>query len=274
MNENKKKLQWKTVHTTDFNNENDFLETILLDDGVEEENMKAFLHPTRKYINDPLLMNNMAEAVSLVHKHLKNNSKIFVRVDADVDGFTSSATLIQFLQTVNPNITIDYVLNYEKRHGLTYEDLANHRKDEYGLIIIPDASMTVKDARMIKNNFTADILVLDHHLVENEFLEKATNKWINREEAKQIYKQDKEKIEVDCYTNYCLAVNCTDGKYPNSTLSGAGVVQKFIEAYVDTYLDEDELEEDIKNNWLDLVSLGIKRICANISFPFLLNGVI
>ena len=117
--------------------------------------------------------------------------------------------------------------------------------------------MTCENARQIKRIFDVQILVLDHHLVENEFLDKETNEWINRDEAKEIYKKDKNRIEVDCYTNYCLAVNCHDGKYPNPNLSGVGVVQKFIEAYMDKYEEEDNIDEKYREYFLDLVSLGM-----------------
>ena len=145
-------------------------------------------------------------------------------------------------------------MNFEKVHGLTLEDVIAKKKDEYELIIIPDASMTCENARQIKRIFDVQILVLDHHLVENEFLDKETNEWINRDEAKVIYKTDKNRIEVDCYTNYCLAVNCHDGKYPNPNLSGVGVVQKFIEAYMDKYEEEDNIDEKYREYFLDLVS--------------------
>ena len=223
-------LKWKTKHSNNFQDEYDFLETILLDNGVEEKDIKAFLHPTKDVIHNPFDMKNMEEAVELVHNHVEKGSKIFVKVDADVDGYCSAATFIQFLQEINPQITIDYCLNYEKKHGLTYEDISNHTRDEYGLIVIPDASMKVKDAIQITKNFDADILVLDHHLVEEE--------------------------DGNCYTNYCLAVNCTDGTYPNPSLSGAGVVQKFIEAYVETY-EGDRIDFSLTEKYLDLVSLAI-----------------
>ena len=49
-------------------------------------------------------MDNMEKAVELVHNSLKNakknKRKIMVKVDPDVDGYTSSSAIIQFLNTV------------------------------------------------------------------------------------------------------------------------------------------------------------------------------
>ena len=89
------KLQWKVKHESNFKDEIDFLETILLDSGVKEEDIKGFLNPTSKYVNDPKLMPNMEKACEIVRKNIKAGNKIFVRVDADQDGFSSSCALIQ-----------------------------------------------------------------------------------------------------------------------------------------------------------------------------------
>lgn len=148
--------------------------------------------------------------------------------------------------------------------------MANYTKDHFGLIIVPDASLTVENARMIRNNFSADILVLDHHIIENEFFDSKKGKWISREEAKELYglikngQIDKDSLVVDSYTNYCISVNCTDGKYPNNCLSGAGVVQKFIEGYLDIYSEEDCLDDELRDKYLDLVSLGINADAMNL----------
>ena len=76
-------LKWKTKYKTDFGNEYDFLETLLIDNGIPKENIPGFLHPTSKHKNDPFLMDNMKQAVELVHKHVKAGSKMFVKVDCD-----------------------------------------------------------------------------------------------------------------------------------------------------------------------------------------------
>lgn len=70
------------------------MESVLIDNGVKEEDVASFLRPLKKHTHDPFKMVNMDKAVSLIHKHIKNKSKIFVKVDPDVDGFTSSSTLI------------------------------------------------------------------------------------------------------------------------------------------------------------------------------------
>lgn len=228
------KLHWIIKHKTSFKDEEDFLETILMDCGVKQEDIPKFLNPNRNMIHDGLLMKNMREAVDCIRKHIQNGSKIKIKVDVDVDGYTSSSVLGQFLtQDIENNgneSEIEYIFSEAKEHGLTYDMVKNYTQKDMDLIIIPDASMTVKDSKLITKNFhNVDIVVLDHHLIEEE--------------------------NEDCYTNYCIAVNCHDGQYPNSNLSGVGVVQKFIESWKELY------PEDIYNNaeykYLDLVSLGI-----------------
>ena len=101
------KLQWKVKHKTDFAKEYDFLESVLIENGVEAEDIPLFLNPKKKEcINDPFLMKNMDKAVEALHEFIADDKKrtkkskkvIRMRVDPDVDGYTSSAYLTQFIQ--------------------------------------------------------------------------------------------------------------------------------------------------------------------------------
>lgn len=240
------KLQWKVKYNNKFENEQNFLKTILMENGVKEENIQDFLHPGPQFIHDPFLMKNMDKAVELVNSHVTKGSKILMKVDPDVDGFCSSAEMTMFLKELNPNIQIDFIFSVEKVHGLSYEDVKSKKKDEYGLVIIPDASMEIQDAIQIKENFDFDILVLDHHLI---------TKVSKEEENLSIGVK-----EGDCYTNYCVAVNCNDGYYPTGCLTGAGVVQKFIEAYISKY----PKFEYCNTLYYDLVALGLIADSANV----------
>lgn len=254
---NQDRLHWKVLHEGNFSDEFDFLESLLIADGVPQENIPKLLNPTADLTYDPFLMVNMDKAIEMVHEVVKKNSKIFVLPDNDCDGMTSSAVMIQFLKVINPNINIEYKLTYDKSHGLKFENLMGYTKDEFDLFIIPDASMECSDARQITKNFSAKILVLDHHLVSTEYLDTKTGKWITKVEADKIRDKRSNQIEEDVYTNYCVAVNCHDGQYPNPDLSGVGVVQKFVEAYLERYAEEDKLDLGLREQFLDLVSLGL-----------------
>ncbi len=250
-----KKLQWKTKFNTQFKEEVDFLDTLLESYGITD--VKSFVHPVRsKSLNDPFLMKNMDTAIELVHDKLKEDCKILIYVDGDCDGAMASSALTQFLKFVKPDVELDYTYAFQKDHGLTMTKLAKFTKDEFGLIIIPDASMEAKDAIEITRNFIAPILVLDHHLVSSETQDTWTGEWMDREKAISIYKENpteyKTRFKTDCYTNYCLPVNSTDGEYPCTAICGAGVVMKFAEAYCEKY----NIDTEILDNIMELVSLA------------------
>ena len=243
------KLLWETKFKNNFDEEYDFLEAILKSYGVQD--VRSFLHPVKnKVVNDPFEMINMKEAVQLFHDNLDTDKKIVIKVDCDVDGYLSATLMTEIIKHFNSKAEIEYIFSYNKEHGLTYKMLSNYPKDNVGLIIIPDASMLCKDAIQIKRNYNAPILVLDHHIVEQEYLDRDTGIWIAKDEAEKIMENEPERIKVDCYTNYSMAVNCTDGHYPNDTLCGTAVVRKFGEAYCEYCSCSDGWLDD----YLDLVS--------------------
>lgn len=168
-----------------------------------------------------------------------------------VDGYTSSATITHFLKDLNSNVDIKYVYSFDKKHGLTFEDVSKFSREEVEFIIIPDASMTVKDAIQIKENFNCDILVIDHHNFSDEYLDTWTRNWLGEEQVTPSML--KERVKKDCYINYCDWINSNDGVYPNPSLSGAGVVMKLIEAYDKVY----GVSERLIDSCYELVSLGL-----------------
>ena len=248
------KLYWKVKYKTDFAKEYDFLETILTTNGIKQEDIPTFMHPTKKCIHDPFLMKNMDKAVEMIHDNIGKGKRIYIKVDVDVDGYTSSSALIQFIQSVAPDTEINWETDYNKAHGLTFKNLSVFKKNDLDLVIVPDASLTCKDGVNIKRNFPdLKIVVLDHHIIEPEYYSKSTGNWFSKIEAEKLMAK-REKLEEHYYTEFCdVVVNCHDGQYPNPDLCGAGVIQKFIEAYCKTYdVDEEETEK-----YLDLVSLGL-----------------
>lgn len=243
------KLLWETKFQNNFDDEYDFLETILRSYDIQD--VKSFLHPVKnKVVNDPFQMKNMDKAVQVFHDNVNTDKKIVIKVDCDCDGYLSAVLMTKIIKHFNLNAKIEYIFSFNKEHRLTYKMLNEYPKDKVGLIIIPDASILCKDAIQITKNYDCPILVLDHHIIEIEYLDTDTGKWIPKNEADEIKEKEPDRIKEDSYVNYCVAVNDTDGKYPNSTLCGAGVVRKFGEAYCEKYHCSDSWLDE----YLDLVS--------------------
>lgn len=214
------KLVWKTKHNYEFQKEYDFLETVLTQNGIKD--IRAFLNVSNKNTYDPFLFLHMDEGLELFHNSL--HKKIFLKPDSDVDGYTSSAYIRQFIECIAPDTEIVYELSFKKEHGITYNSVKNLK--DLALIIVPDAGSgtdSIEECKKIHDKMNVPILVLDHHEID-----------------KNIY-------------NYTVNINCMDGKYPNQTLSGVGVVHKFCLAYCEKY----SLDKKYCNQFLDLVSLGM-----------------
>ena len=119
-------LQWRVKHQVDFTQEIDVLETILTTAGVED--IDKFLAPSKQDTFSPFLFKNIEKGLEVLHDNLKG--KIFIKVDCDVDGFTSSAYMKQFIQKIAPEVEVEYRLDFNKRHGCFYEDVAHYKKGE------------------------------------------------------------------------------------------------------------------------------------------------
>lgn len=134
-------------------------------------------------------------------KHINKNSVIGVCVDSDVDGFTSSAIIINYLWRVWPDLDIRYYLHTNKEHGIDLDLLDN----DIEFLIVPDASSNEADIHKILYDKGIDILIIDHHNAEG-------------------------------YSPWACVINNQISDYPNKDLSGAGMVYKFC-CYLDKVLN-------------------------------------
>lgn len=211
------KIKYKVLNKGyELINENELLNILLKNRGVE--NPKKLLNLDESVIHDGMLFKNMERGLNMLHWHIKNNSNIHILDDVDNDGLTSGTAIDHYILNVNPNIKITHSMNSNKIHGIIVKNLEEY---EFDLLIIPDAgSSDVEQCKELVETKNVDILILDHHTIEED-------------------------------NPYAIVINCQDGQYPNSTLSGAGVVYKFIKEYDKKY------GFNYAENDLDLVAMGI-----------------
>lgn len=162
----------------------------------------------------------MKDGVKMLISHIERNDKIFVQVDADCDGYTSAAALINYLNYLFPHFVqtnITYRVHDGKQHGL----LINTIPTDVKLVIAPDSSSMDYEIHKRLKEMGIDVLILDHH-------------------------------EADYISENACVINNQLCDYPNKTLSGAGIVYKFC-SYIDSLLNVDYAEEII-----DLATVGIQ----------------
>lgn len=219
----------KYIQKTSYSIKEDFLKNLLIDRGIipanDNEYQQMFFHPSTENMHSPLDLDHMEEGFNLFLKHLAAGSKFYYVVDSDADGITSSAVMINYmedhLRKSYPDFTIDYHIPDGKEHGLdTIMNILTPKKI-YDIIVLPDSSSNDYEYHKTLKDMGYDILVLDHHEAEK-------------------YSEDATVINNQLSKNY-----------PNKSLSGVGVVYKFLQ-YCDSQLNLNGADD-----YLDLVAAGM-----------------
>ncbi len=199
---------------------------LLVQRGITDFNAaKQFFRPSLDHLHDPWLMKDMRKAVDRINTAFKNNEKILVFGDYDVDGTTSVATLYQFLKQLATNI--DYYIPHRYKEGYGISKIGIDFAKEYGfsLIISVDCGIKSTDLIAYAASLGIDFIICDHHLPD-EILPPA----VAILNAKQV--------------------DCT---YPYKELCGCGVVFKLITALA----QEHHLPAESYLQYLDLVATAI-----------------
>jgi len=199
------------------------VEQILTNRGIPIQEIHHYLNTTDNDINSPSLFgeDNLKRGAAALINTIKSDNTMIIVVDADCDGFTSSAILINYLHDLFPHwveTKLSWYLHSSKQHGLN--DCIDWIIDkQFNLVCCPDSSSNDYNEHQRLKELGIDTIVLDHH-------------------------------EADKIDDNAIIINNQLSSYPNKELSGAGVTWQFCR-YIDKLLNTTHA-----NNYLDLVSLG------------------
>ena len=211
----------------------DLLEDMILR-GTDD--IDFHISPTDKYSLDVSELNSepiLGRAASLLYKNLLDyTKKVAIVVDMDMDGFTSSALFVKFMQEINCPIGI--LMDEGKTHGLT-DNIMDDIIGNYDLVIIPDAgSNDIKQQKKLLDN-DVDFIILDHHEVLSESIKHLNN--------------DENGVVVN---NQLLDMN--------TEYTGVGMVYIFLKYVI--FLENLDINID---KYLDLVALGAIGDVSNVA---------
>lgn len=107
--------------------------------GINPKDIEHFKYPSVNDLVNPEKLEHIKDGVAMLISHIERNDKIFIQVDSDCDGYTSSAILINYLNCLFPHYVqtqISYRIHDGKQHGLLTDTIPSDVK----LVIAPDAS--------------------------------------------------------------------------------------------------------------------------------------
>jgi single-stranded-DNA-specific exonuclease len=143
---------------------------ILVQRGIDTFNKaKNYFRPQLSHLHDPFLMKDMDKAVDRILSAIKENEKILVFGDYDVDGTTSVACMYRFLKKKLQPQNIEFYIphRYREGYGISKMGIDFAKENNFMLIISLDCGIKSIDLIAYAKTLGLDFIVCDHHLPDD-----------------------------------------------------------------------------------------------------------
>lgn len=200
---------------------------ILANRGYDQpQQVVEFLDCSIQKMHDPYLFKDMKEAVNRITQALSKQEKIVVYGDYDVDGITSTALLINYLQDCNAQIEFYIPNRLTEGYGLNKSAVQKLADDNVDLLITVDCGIKAQPEIELANNLGLDVIVTDHHTVPEQL-----------PPAEAV-----------------LNPKRSDANYPCAELAGVAVAFKLVQALE---IAREDAVMPVARKYLALVTLGV-----------------
>ena len=133
----------------------------LLRRGISQpEEAEAFLYPEK---TPSTAFPGIEKAIDIILAAIRNDKKICVWGDFDVDGQTSTTLLVQTLKALGANVTYYIPIRGKESHGVHVESLKSILDHGTKLIVTCDTGITAHEAVEYANSRGVDVVITDHH---------------------------------------------------------------------------------------------------------------
>lgn len=136
----------------------------LINHGVDDFDSYRDVSDAGVTFTNPKNIFNMDKAFKRLEESFDKDEHIGILVDGDADGFASASLLYKGILDMNPDADVNLIVPESKSHGLgTMMQMILWER--YDLVITPDASSNDKEQHQQLKNVGIDVIVLDHHIV-------------------------------------------------------------------------------------------------------------
>ncbi len=145
---------------------------VLINRGISTpEQAQLFLSARLQDLHSPFLMKGMEKAVDRIVTAIKNNEKICIYGDFDVDGITATAVMLLFMREINVNVSFYIPKRLKEGYGLNVNAVKKIKERGTSLLITVDCGISDVNAVKYANENNIDVIVTDHHEMPDNYSE-------------------------------------------------------------------------------------------------------
>lgn len=129
------------------------------------DDINEFLYPDFKFFEDAKIYKDLVKGCERILEAIKNQEKILVYGDYDVDGVTSISQFVILLKKAGANIAYYVPERESEGYGISYDfiDKIKNEKIKVDLLITVDCGIAEVKAVNAINNLKKEVIILDHH---------------------------------------------------------------------------------------------------------------
>ena len=135
---------------------------------VSEEDASNFLNPSLSHFNPPFSIKDMDAAVNRILTAIKQNEKILIFGDYDVDGITATTILFEFIRSAGADVSYYIPHRTNEGYGLQKNQISDYAlSKKINLIITTDCGSGSHDAVKTAKSAGIDVIITDHHIISD-----------------------------------------------------------------------------------------------------------
>lgn len=127
------------------------------------EKARQFFRPALDELHDPFLMQDMGTAVERIEKALKNDEKILIYGDYDVDGTSAVSLVFSYLKKLHDPVATYIPDRYSEGYGISFTGIDFASDNEIDLVIALDCGIKAIEKISYAKEKGIDFIICDHH---------------------------------------------------------------------------------------------------------------
>lgn len=142
---------------------------ILAGRGIDDpEGMRRFLDPDAYSPADPETLHDLVRGVERIEQAIRDNERILVWGDFDVDGQTSTSLFVSMLERLGAKVSFHIPIREHESHGVQPQVLQRYIEKGFDLLVTCDTGIAAVDSVAFAHEAGIDVVITDHHDLPDE----------------------------------------------------------------------------------------------------------